>query len=389
MSAPPPPPPGLDIHASRQASLYAATITTWVLAVAAVGLRFWCRKLTKSGYKIDDWFVVAATLFALGFLISTLVWVRQGYGLHLWVLGPEFVADFFKNLYTGEILYTLVLCFAKFSILAFYRRIFAREIRTPVYILAGFVTAWGIAVILVTIFQCNPVSGFWNRTKPAKCAVDDYAFFIGNAVPNIITDAAILSLPLPFIFRLHRILSQKIALAGIFMLGGFIIIISILRLVILVRLDLKSPDIDWNFAFVGVWTATEGNMAIVCACLPSLRPILSMIMTGSPNLSHYLKNHSGGRYTPSLFAKRAKKSQNSTSYGSQGDAIGANESQRGFVHLPGEPAQSKAFAARAEATSLPLESGFGEDIEMQGVTKTNTGIHVRNDMSVDYTAGSR
>ena len=73
--------------------------------------------------------------------------VHQGYGLHLWLLGPEYVMDFFKNLYTGEILYTLVLCFAKYSILAFYQRIFARNIRIPVYILAGFVTAWGIAVV--------------------------------------------------------------------------------------------------------------------------------------------------------------------------------------------------------------------------------------------------
>ena len=112
-------------------------------------------------------------------------------------------------------------------------------------------------------------------------------------------------------------------------------------------------------------------------------------MTGSPNLSHYLKNYSGGKYTPSLFAKRAKKSQSSTTYGSQGDTTDANESQRGFVHLPGEPAQSKRFVTRPEAISIPLENGFGEDIEMQGVTKANTGIHVRNDMSVDYAADRR
>lgn len=51
--------------------------------------------------------------------------------------------------------------------------------------------------IIVTIFQCTPVSGFWNRNKPADCTVSDYAFFIGNAVPNIVTDLALLLLPLP------------------------------------------------------------------------------------------------------------------------------------------------------------------------------------------------
>ncbi|KAF2233444.1 hypothetical protein EV356DRAFT_201211 [Viridothelium virens] len=278
MSAPiPPPPPGLNIHKSRQPELYAASITTWVLALIAVGLRFWCRRLTKSAYRLDDWLIVAALLFALGFMISTLVWVHQGYGLHLWVLTPEFVPNFFKNLFTGEILYTLVLVFAKYSILAFYRRIFSNTIRLPVYILAGVVTCWGLAVILVTIFQCRPVDGFWNRNKPADCSVDDYAFFIGNAVPNIITDAAILSLPWPFIFRLHRTTSQKIALAGIFMLGAFIIVVSIVRLVYFINVDLKSPDLDYNFAYGGVWTATEADMAVVCgksSCLVLLASLL-------------------------------------------------------------------------------------------------------------------
>lgn len=58
----PPPPPGLDIHASRQASIYAASITTEALALVAVVLRFWCRKMTKTAYRLDDWLVVAAAV---------------------------------------------------------------------------------------------------------------------------------------------------------------------------------------------------------------------------------------------------------------------------------------------------------------------------------------
>lgn len=74
--------------------------------------------------------------------------------------------------------------------------------------------------ILVTIFQCTPISEFWNRTHPAKCTVDTKSFSIGGAIPNILTDVALLILPLPYIWRLNRPVSQKFALAGIFMLGG-------------------------------------------------------------------------------------------------------------------------------------------------------------------------
>lgn len=107
-------------------------------------------------------------------------------------------------------------------------------------------------------------------------------------------------------------------------------------------------------------------------------------MTGSPNQSHYIKNQSDKRYASGLFAK---KSQNSASYGSQGVSTNENESQRGFVPLFEEPVQSTAFAAKAEPARFQPENGTG-DIEMQGVKEAHQGIHVRNDMNVDYSAKS-
>ena len=73
--------------------------------------------------------------------------------------------------------------------------------------------------ILVTVFQCVPVSGYWNKKIPAKCINDDQ-FFISSSIVNIITDFFLILLPIPYIWRLHRTTPQKIALAGIFILGG-------------------------------------------------------------------------------------------------------------------------------------------------------------------------
>lgn len=80
-------------------------------------------------------------------LIASPIGTSQGYGRHYEVLTPAYLPNFFKNLFTGEILYTLILCCVKYSILAFYFRLFARSIRIPIYVLAGLVTAWGIAVV--------------------------------------------------------------------------------------------------------------------------------------------------------------------------------------------------------------------------------------------------
>ena len=133
----------------------------------------------------------------------------------------------------------------KASILCFYWRIFKySQIRFPIWILAAIVACWYIAAVrvrleaeyvnrslltiltktLVGIFECHPVSGFWERFSPThpttpNCPVDSNKYFDGNAIPNIITDAAILVLPLPFIWTLQLRRAQKVALTGIFTLG--------------------------------------------------------------------------------------------------------------------------------------------------------------------------
>ena len=60
----------------------------------------------------------------------------------------------------------------------------------------------------------------WDKSTNPTCAVNVYAFFIGNAVPNIVTDWALLTLPIPYIWRLHQARAQKVALCGVFGLGG-------------------------------------------------------------------------------------------------------------------------------------------------------------------------
>lgn len=147
-----------------------------------------------------------------------------------------------KGLFISEVSYTIVICSVKFSLLAFYWRIFKQsKIRVPIYVLGAIVSCWGIAVvsslrfdgfarllmitqIFITILQCHPVSDFWNRFAPnAKgsfhCGVNENHFFDGNSIPNIVTDAAILVLPMPFVWQLHLSKAQKLALTSVFIFG--------------------------------------------------------------------------------------------------------------------------------------------------------------------------
>lgn len=59
----------------------------------------------------------------------------------------------------------------------------------------------------------------WDPSVKGRC-INIHEYFIGIAVPNIITDIALLVMPLPYMWRLQVPLPKKIALMFVFVLGG-------------------------------------------------------------------------------------------------------------------------------------------------------------------------
>jgi hypothetical protein len=102
-----------------------------------------------------------------------------------------------------------------------YMRIFpTKDLRIGVYIL-GFVTiGWVIAINGVSIFQCNPIKKAWLGPAIAGTCINLKASFIGNALPNILTDIAILCMPIAQVWKLQVSNAQRASLIFMFLLGG-------------------------------------------------------------------------------------------------------------------------------------------------------------------------
>ena len=129
-------------------------------------------------------------------------------------------ADGFKLLFALEILYTITLVAVKLSILLLYRSIFTgRAFAIVVNVTSAFVIAWGLALILVSIFTCKPIHGFWDITVPST-GISTREFFLGNEIPNICMDVFILSLPVRKVWQLQMPVRQKFSVSGLFLLGG-------------------------------------------------------------------------------------------------------------------------------------------------------------------------
>ena len=111
----------------------------------------------------------------------------------------------------------------KISILLFYYRLFHSDqrLKIAVWVMATVVMCWYLTSTLVAIFQCTPIQYDWDRTLPGGQCIREDALWIGNSVSNLVTDVAILCLPMPIIWGMDVTPRQKIAIATMFLLGGW------------------------------------------------------------------------------------------------------------------------------------------------------------------------
>lgn len=101
-----------------------------------------------------------------------------------------------------------------------YRRAFdIRSLRLQGYVLGGIVIAWAISIILVCIFQCQPIAKAWNPMLDGQC-INLKGSFIGNAVPNILTDILILALPIRYVWKMVPDKTMRLQLSVVFLLGS-------------------------------------------------------------------------------------------------------------------------------------------------------------------------
>lgn len=152
-----------------------------------------------------------------------------------------------------------------------------------------FLVAWGITLVTYLAMICLPINKLWDPLADGHC-IDFVPAFFAPAVINMITDFSIFILPLPAIRQLQLPLRQKIILSFILCLGLFTCIISIVRLSTL-DAAATSADTTWDNTGAALWSYLELTVAIMAACLPTLRPFVNRFF---PKLMASSSRNGGG-----------------------------------------------------------------------------------------------
>ncbi|KAK7225806.1 hypothetical protein V2G26_013809 [Clonostachys chloroleuca] len=238
------------------------------LSTLCVLLRFIQRHSTEYGW--DDWFILGALVFAYGFLATTVLaatLVHAGYHITGYTI-PE-LETYMKIALANNTIYNASMFLSKASVLFFYSRIFSIEKMQKLQLRIIGAVCFGhfLSAVCGLIFAYNPIHAQWTLTIPST-SINQKPFWCASGVINIVLDLIILAIPQARVWRLQLSSRKKILLSLVFLLGGFVVVASIVRIVYMFTIDVA--DLTYTFAVPGIWTNVETNTSIICACLPTV-----------------------------------------------------------------------------------------------------------------------
>ncbi|KAM3526134.1 hypothetical protein NHJ13051_003628 [Beauveria bassiana] len=94
---------------------------------------------------------------------------------------------------------------------------------------------------------------------------------------NILTNVMMIALPIPMVQKLKFGKHDKAMLFGLFLLGGFVTVTSILRTTSVQHPLKNRMDITFDFITRGIWTLIEANLGTIIPCLVVLRQELVVV----------------------------------------------------------------------------------------------------------------
>ncbi|KAI9797392.1 MAG: hypothetical protein M1825_006007 [Sarcosagium campestre] len=282
----------------RGPAVLAVTVTVIVVSSIFVILRFISRIAIVRKVSWDDYFMILAWAISFGLSFSICYGTSRGLGRHDVDILPEWQASLKVCEYVFSVLYNPALMATKTSILIFYLNLSKTR---PFFRWASIVTmvvvnAAGLALTILNIFQCRPVDAvIENPAPPSAQCIDIVTLYLSSAPVNIITDLAILFLPIPLLTSMRLPRKQKNILVFTFALGGFVAIVDVVRIAYLQQASLSrlenlgkpigsrigaQNDFSWYASLSYMWTAVEVNVGIICACVPTLKPLIIKLLPG-------------------------------------------------------------------------------------------------------------
>ncbi|KAF2759805.1 MFS monosaccharide transporter-like protein [Pseudovirgaria hyperparasitica] len=291
-----------DVFHTRAPTILAVTTVFIVLSSVFVALRMISRIAIVHKVGLDDYLMLGAWLISFGMSFAICYGTSVGLGRHEEDIPPAWDSALKKSQYAFSVLYNPALMATKTSILAFYLTLSRTHqfFRWSTLTTLAIVNLAGVALTILNIVQCRPVEAAFDQfpASTAHCT-DIVTLYLSSAPVNIITDLAILILPMPILTGMHLPRKQKTILIITFSFGVFVTAVDVVRIAYLqsavsTRLrsiaaqqtatehgdtrSFEANDFSWYAGFSFMWSAIEVHVGMMCACVPALKPLVARFL---------------------------------------------------------------------------------------------------------------
>ncbi|KAJ5555841.1 hypothetical protein N7535_008272 [Penicillium sp. DV-2018c] len=306
---------------SRNLAILVVTAVFFGISLLSVVLRCFVRTHIVRAWGWDDRIMVLAMALNTGFAICGIVGAKFGLGRPLSYFVPH-PGNFHTAMlcwWLGQLFYVWTCIVTKVSIMIALLRITVDRIHAYIlYAAITLATVVGLIFFFFTLFQCSPVSFFWNRRRPGEqgsCLDQDlltgiaYMYSAGAAL----TDLTIGLLPVALIWNLRMTRRTKAAIVGILSIG------CVAGAAVIIRIPFihyyKEEEFLYNTYQIAIFSNIEAGIGITAGCLTTLRPLYRYLRhsfsrddSDRPH-SYNLSNHPAA-FHPSR-AKRASRDDTS------------------------------------------------------------------------------
>lgn len=266
-------------------------LTGFTLIVVSARLTIRAKMLRNFG--LDDWLIAFSMVMGIVYCAITTANIAIGYGKHAYVLDQATVeqASFLNSL---SFLFGIIsFSVPKLAVGAMLIRILNPNTmhKTIIWGLTGLGAVISGICIVILFTMCDPPEALWKTSLvmagKATCRdvwiLVNYAMFTGAYSAFI--DLYLAIYPTTVLMKLHMSLRKRLALCAALGLGAIASAMAVVKCTQLKGLTDKS-DYTYGTADLVLWTNVESDVVIIASCIPTLQPVLELIL-GKRKLSSY------------------------------------------------------------------------------------------------------
>ncbi|KAL4789127.1 hypothetical protein BDV19DRAFT_397416 [Aspergillus venezuelensis] len=281
----------LPLVNTAQKSILGVSAVFIILPCVAVTLRIYGRRLKGVPLDLSDYLIMGGLIRLIDGKVNAVALasvdiscvLNCGVGHHMIEVVEEHgigpVILFMKELVAIHILWAVGNSCVKLSLLSFYCRV----ISFPYFILmakatAAFILLWALAVRLGGFFLCQPFAYTWGQSIPCGHCVNQVLSYQITRALNLITDLMVLTMPMPYLWKLEMRISQKLPLIASLRLtsAANVCVATIMRLAM-------------------IWGTIEPALGVTLACVPFMKPAFPFTRSMARYTTYNSTDSSGAR----------------------------------------------------------------------------------------------